>query len=113
MAQAQAFFAKKHYPISASNSGANQIIAGQSGYRIRVLDYVVVASGAVNAKWQTGSTDLTGLLYMNTNTGVAAPYAKYGWFTTNDGDDLNLNLSGATAVGGHLTVEVYPSTTAS
>jgi len=113
MAQTQAFFAQKYFPIQASSSGVNQIIAGQAGYKIRILNYVIVASGAVNVKWQSGSTDVTGLLYLAANGGVSAPYANDGHFATANGDDLNLNLSGATAVGGHVTVAIYPATVAS
>ena|SRR5581483_4442460 len=106
---AQALSAQKYFLISCSSSGANQIIAGTSGYKIRVLQYVITASGSVNAKWQNGSTDVTGLLYMTADTGASVPYCKEGLFETTDGNALNLNLSGATAVGGHMVVSIVPS----
>ena len=105
---AQDFSAQSHFPITASASGANTVITGQTGYRIRVISYVIVGSGTVNAKWQSGSTDLSGLLYLGQSTGVAAPEVDKGHFETNSGESLNLNLSAATAVGGHITVSVFP-----
>jgi hypothetical protein len=109
---AQAFFAQKYFKISCSSSGVNQIIAGQAGYKIRVLSYVLSGSAAVNAKWQTsvGPVDLTGLLYLGTDTVVSSGETKAGLFETNPGDDLSLNLSGAVPVGGHLTVAIIPAT---
>lgn len=91
--------------ISASSSGANEIVAAQAGRKIRVLGYVMMAASAVNVKWQSDSTDKTGLLYPAANGGAVAPLApdhKY-WFETVAGEPLNLNLSGAVAVGGHVT----------
>lgn len=90
--------------VSASSSGANEIVAAQAGRKIAVIGYVLMANAAVNVKWQSGSTDKTGLLYPAANGGAVAPLApdyKY-WFETAAGAALNLNLSGAVAVGGHV-----------
>lgn len=99
--------------IAASSSGANQIVAGVTGVRYRVIAFAISFSGSVNAKWQTGTTDVTGLFY-----GAAAAVAQSptlpvptrqvqppAQFETNAGDDLTLNLSGATAVGGYVCYE--------
>lgn len=99
----------KSAAIACSSSGSNQIVAAVSGKSIAVLGYVLVANGAVNAKWQSASTDKTGLLYLAANGGAVAPViplSKLGagtcWFSTAAGEALNLNLSGAVAVGGHV-----------
>ena len=99
----------KFAAITASSSGATTIVAAVSSKKIRVISYVVVANAAVNIKFQssTGNTDKTGLLYLGTNGGVSGAYALTGHFETASGDALNINLSSAVAVGGHLTyVEV-------
>jgi hypothetical protein len=51
----------KFAAIAASSSGANEVVAAVTGKKIRVLSYVEMANGAVNTKWQSASTDKTGL----------------------------------------------------
>ena len=92
-----------HAKISTSSSGATQLVAAVTGKKIRVLSYVLFCNAAVNAKFQSGSTDLTGLLYLAANGGVSATVEGIGCFQTASGEALNLNLSGAIAVGGHIT----------
>lgn len=96
--------------VAASSSGDNTIVSGTASTKIRVLSYVIVANAAVNAKWQ-GSTvgDLTGLAYLAANTGVSSGYNPLGHFEAPSGEDLQLNLSGAVAVGGHITYAKVPA----
>lgn len=99
----------KFAAIAASSSGNNTVIAAVNPKKIRVLAVQLVANGAVNAKWQSGAsgTDLTGLAYLAANGGYVLPYNPVGWFETASNTLLNLNLSGAVAVGGSITyVEV-------
>lgn len=95
--------------LVASASGATQLVAASGTNKIRVLSYVIVASAAVNAKFQSAATDKTGLLYCAANTGVSAPFSPVGHFETNAGEALNVNLSAAVAVGGHLAYALVPS----
>jgi hypothetical protein len=99
----------KFAAISASGSGNNTLVAAVTGKKIRVLAMALVANGAVNAKLQSGAggTDITGLFYLAANGGFVLPYNKVGWCETVASVLLNLNLSGAVAVGGCLVyVEV-------
>lgn len=100
----------KFAKIAASSSGDNTLVAAVTGKKIRVIAYNLMANGAVNAKFQSGAsgTDLTGLKYCGAaGDGVCANYNPVGWFETAAGSLLNLNLSGAVAVGGELVyVEV-------
>lgn len=99
----------KFAKIAASSSGDNTLVNAVGGKKIRVLAAYLVANGTVNAKFQSGAsgTDLTGLAYCVTNSGVVLPFNPIGWFETAVATLLNLNLSGAVAVGGALTyVEV-------
>lgn len=91
--------------IVASASGATTIVALVSSKKIRVLALQLVANAAVNVKWQSHvtPTDLTGLAYLAANGGYVLPYNPVGWFQTNTGEALDINLSGAVAVGGSLT----------
>ncbi len=97
----------KFAAITASASGATVVVAAVASKKIRVISYVVVANAAVNIKFQSNSTDKTGLLYLAANGGVSGAYAPTGHFETASGEALNINLSAAVAVGGHVTyVEV-------
>lgn len=99
----------KFAKISASTSGNNTLVAAVTGKKIRVLALSMVANAAVNGKFQDGAsgTDLTGLFYMASTTGVVLPFNPVGWFEGTATTLLNLNLSAAVAVGGCLTyVEV-------
>jgi len=91
----------KYAKIDCSSSGANQIVAAVASKKLRVVSYVLSASAAVNAKWQSASTDISGLIYMDAKGG-ASPSHFDGLIETAAGEALNLNLSGAIAVGGHL-----------
>ena len=96
----------KRAAISASSSGDNTIVAADSGKAYRVLSYVLVASGAVAAKWKDGaSTDVSGAMSLAANSVVPAPHSPSGHVATSKGNALILNLSGATAVNGHLTYD--------
>lgn len=100
--------------IAASASGANEIVAAVTGRKIRLLAFHLSFSGSVNAKWQSASTDKTGLIYGAAATQVTgrahepAPSQVAPPFVleTAAGEALNLNLSGATAVGGWATYDV-------
>lgn len=102
--------------IGTSNSGANTIVAGVSGKRIRVLGFVLSFSGTLNAQWQdSGTNNLSGPLYGVAGTVVAAPAvppvvgSQPGWFdTTAQGQALVLNLSAGTAVGGFVLYDLVP-----
>lgn len=98
----------KFAPIAESSSGANEVIAAVTAKKIRVLSFNLMASAAVNAKWQSAATDLTGLSYFSAaGGGISVPFNPLGLFETLAGEALNLNLSGAVAVGGSLVyVEV-------
>lgn len=100
----------KFVAIAASSSGNNTLLAAVTSKKIRVLAYNLMGAGAVNAKFQSGAggTDLTGLKYIAAaGGGICAPFNPVGWMETASGVLLNLNLSGAVAVGGELVyVEV-------
>lgn len=89
--------------IAASSSGDNPLVTGVALKKIRVLNYVVSVSAAVNAKFQSSTAgDLTGLFYFAANSGAVSGFSYVGHFETAAGEDLQLNLSGAVPVGGHL-----------
>ena len=91
----------KYSVIAVSATGT--IVSGVVGKRIVVLAYTLIANGTVNVKFQSDSTDISGLLYLIANVGASPAQGMFGQFATLKGGDLNLNLSDSIAVGGHLT----------
>jgi|WetSurMetagenome_2_1015567.scaffolds.fasta_scaffold1305328_2 hypothetical protein len=97
----------KYAPIVASASGNTSVVAAVAGTKIRVIAYNYMANGTVNVKFQSATTDKTGLSYLIANTGKVCPFNPAGWFETAVGEALNINLSASIAVGGELVyVEV-------
>lgn len=90
--------------LTASSSGVTTLIALVSSKKIRVLALSLVANGAVNVKFQSHvtPTDISGLYYLAANGGMVLPYNPVGWFQTVSGEALDINLSGAVAVGGSI-----------
>lgn len=89
--------------IAASSSGSNTVVAAPTdGRYISVLGWTKSANGTVNAKWQSASTDKTGLYYMNQFASVSVPISGEAQFDCAANEPLVLNLSGAVAVGGHV-----------
>lgn len=97
-------------PISRATSGdGTAIVAGTPGSVIRVVALTLLASGDVAAIIKSGSTALSGPIDLAlAGNGFVLPHAPPGesWLTTNDGEDLYLNLSDAVSVGGWLVYEV-------
>ena len=91
--------------VAAASSGANTLVSAVTGKRIRVTSCVLTSNGTVNAKFQSDSTDISGLFYELQATGFTMPHNPNGWVETAIGGALNLNLSAAIAVGGILNYQ--------
>jgi hypothetical protein len=89
---------------SISLAASGEVVAAVTGKKIRVLGYVLAAAGAVSVNWENGTTDISGVTSLITGTPVS--YAG-GWdapaVETSAGAALNLTLSGAVQVSGHVT----------
>ncbi len=96
-------------PITASASGATTIVALQAGKSIYILRWSLTANGSVNMNWQSHSTTTTatGLHYMTQFATAGGSYCPAGIFKTVSGEALDINLSGAVAVGGELTYVAF------
>jgi hypothetical protein len=92
--------------IDHASSGDNTLVAAAGpGKKIRVLSYVLVSAGTVTARFESGAggTALTGQMTMAVNSVIEASFNPYGHFETAANALLNLELSGAVSVDGHLT----------
>lgn len=96
--------------IDDATSGNNTIVAAVASKRIRVLSYVLVPAADVVVRFESGAggTALTGQMTLLAEDGVVGPSSlsadcTHGCFETAAGSLLNLELSGAVSVDGHLT----------
>ena len=94
--------------IDAASSGDNTLVAATSGRKIKVTALFLVAAGAVTVRFESaaGGTALTGQMNFPANGGIVLPENSRGWFETNAGELLNLELGGAVSVDGALTYEL-------
>jgi hypothetical protein len=99
-------------PINISSAGDNIIVAAVSGFRIVLTSCEFVVAGAVNATWTSGTASvgsnlaLSGPIPFGTSStppGDSKSENTRGWYSTNVGEALNLNLSAAVQVCGGLT----------
>jgi hypothetical protein len=90
--------------INVSVGGQTQLVAAPgAGLAIKVVQYVIIAAGAVTVKFQSGNADLTGPMALAQNGGcvvLGEPSAHL--FQTAVNTALNINLGGAVQVSGHL-----------
>ena len=96
----------KFAKIDGASSGDNTLVAAAGGgIKIRVLQYVIVSAGTVSVRFESGAsgTALTGQMNLVANTGVSSPFCPEGLFETADNALLNMELSDAISVDGHLT----------
>jgi len=99
---------RKFAKIAASASGDNTIVAAVADHRIRVIRWGFTARGDVDAKWRSGSTDITGARPLTKYASAGGAYCPVGLFQTSKGEALNLNLSAAVGVEGELTYVEVP-----
>ena len=89
--------------IDEASSGDNLLVAAVADRKIRVLNYVLVSAGTVNATFRSGTTPISGAMPLVANAGISSPHSDRGLFETAVNTALNLNLSAAVGVRGHLT----------
>lgn len=91
-----------------SSSGNTLVVAAAgAGIMIRVLSIVVINGATSNSvKFQSGTTDITCLFAYAGNGGMVLDHNKAGHFQTAANEALNINLSGASAVGYQLNYQL-------
>ena len=102
--------AVKFAVIDDASSGNNTVIAAVTDKKIRVLSYTLVPAADVTIRWESGAggTALTGQMVLwaedgVVSQGISANCGPFGCFETAAGALLNLELSGAVSVDGHIT----------
>jgi hypothetical protein len=96
--------------LNYAAAGDNEVVAAVAAKAIRVLSLFSVAGAAVTGRFESGAGGdaLTGQMDFGANGGVVLPHNPAGWFETNAGDALSLELGGAVRVAGALTYVEVP-----
>ena len=87
--------------IDAAASGSNPVVAAVPGKAIRVMSWSAVARADVTVTWKSGTTAISGEMDLPAKGG-GTPAGPHGVMQTAVGEALNLSLSSAINVGGHL-----------
>lgn len=82
-----------------SSSGNTQVVAAQASLKILVLQVFVLSSDAVSVQFESASNIISAQWALSANGGFVLPYSKHGWFQTNTGEALNINLNSAIQTG--------------
>jgi hypothetical protein len=97
----------KQLAVSAALLGDNLLLPATAGVLYRVMAYTLVASAGLVVQWKNGAggTALSGPMTLVTGIALAPPPnpKDTALIETTAGNALNLNLSVATQVSGHLT----------
>lgn len=95
--------------VAATNSGNTAVVAAVSGKRICVTKVMVVTKTALDLKFQSATTDITGTMGFAAGGGWRDGMIRNAddpddcLFETAVGAALNINLSGAGTVGGYVS----------
>lgn len=85
-----------------SSIGSNAVVAAVAGGRIRVLSAVIVSTLANSINFLSAAATISATFPLAANGGVVLPFNEHGWFETNIGEALNLNMTAATATAVQL-----------
>lgn len=104
MAQSRSVMDTPNFPvktasIDASSLGSSEVVAAVAGKGITVLAIALISKLANDVKFLSAATQIGPTMPLGANGGFVLPHNPYGWFTTNSGEALNINLSVATATG--------------
>lgn len=89
--------------ITVSSGGAKILVAASGSNKVKVTSYVIVASSAVNATWQSSNTVISGQMFLSSNSGVAIAGDMNSWvLETSAGGDLRLATDVTSYLTGHL-----------
>lgn len=90
--------------VNTAASGDTAIVAANASNKVKVVSYVLVATGAVGVKWRSAANDRSGAMALGANGVVSAIGSDDAHLLeTAVGEALNLNLSAAVQVSGHIS----------
>ena len=99
----------QHLNVNVSATGSTQLVAGQTGMVIVIVNYTLLVYGRVDVTLEDGNgIDRIGPYPFASNGGISAPDSNAGWSKTASGQALNIRLSANVQVGGSLSYRMMP-----
>lgn len=101
-------------PIAAATSGDNTLLAAVAGYKIRIMQMMLVAGAAGNIYFQSAAAgDVifggdTNKIVLAQSTGFVLPFSPLGWFETDASELLNMNASSTGPFSGGFVYTLVP-----
>lgn len=95
----------QYQQVDIGSSGDNTLVVAVTDRQILVASLVLIPAGEVDLVFKSDTTevlDLGGFRGTDEPSGLALSFNPHGYFQTNSGEALVLNLDGAVAVRGFL-----------
>lgn len=93
------------------DSGSEIVIPGVAGYKIRVIQSSLTATGDAVFTYYSDTIAISGDYSVNTSKTHDLAPAQWGWFETDSGEDLIINKTGDGELGGvigYVLIEADP-----
>ena len=88
--------------VSATGAGTTGIVEGVAGKCIHILSLFLTSELDANIKFQSGSTDLSGVVYLAARGGMVIAHQPFAIFSTAVGEDFNLYRTATANIGGSV-----------
>jgi hypothetical protein len=85
--------------LDSPSFGTNVVIPAVSGKQIKVLSVALVSKAANDVYFLSGANKISATMPLGANGGFVLPFNAYGWFVTNEGEGLAVNVSAITQTG--------------
>lgn len=92
-------FPVKQTFLDSPSLGTNVIVAGEAGKQIKVLSVALVSKTANDVFFVSDGNKISSTMPLGANGGFVLPFNAYGWFVTNEGEGLGVNVSAITQTG--------------
>ena len=94
--------------VNATSSGNTQVVAGVAGFSIRVHSALLTNkdTAVIDVHFQSNTTAISATQALAVDGGYRAHEGPQPFIETADGEALNVNLSGAGAVGVDVRYEL-------
>lgn len=93
--------------INCIGAGTHNLIAGEAGYRICVVGFLLSASAATGVTFQDETTSILDV-YLAQDAPVVASEMTGGWFVTEADERLDLVVLAAATVNGIVIYRMIP-----
>ena len=91
--------------VSINLAATGDLVTAVPGYKIRVLNYTLVSGGTVSVNFESGTTDISGVMPTAANGSISS---SGPCFETASGEKLALTLSASVNIDGHLAYVLIP-----